>query len=108
MNQTGAIAVLVNTGSEEEALTIARAVVEERLAVCANLIPNIRSVYRWQDKVEDESECAMIIKTVSEQLPALTKRVVELHSYDCPEVIALPIVDGHAPYLDWVRENSQS
>ena len=106
MDNPSTLVVLVNTASEEEAVGIARTIVDERLAACANIVRGVRSIYRWQGKVEDETETTMIIKTVPERLSALTKRIVELHSYDVPEVIALAVVGGHAPYLDWVSENS--
>ena len=106
MPDTETRVVLVNTGTQKEAEKIARTLVEERLAACANLIPQIRSIYRWQGKIEDEPEVMLIFKTTEPRIPALIERVRELHSYDVPEIIALPILQGHTPYLDWVRENS--
>ncbi len=101
-----AIVVLVTCGSEEEAVRIARALVEERLAACANLISPIRSIYRWEGKVCDEKEWLLVIKTMRERFEELDKRVKALHSYSTPEVIALPIIDGSAAYLKWLEENS--
>jgi len=100
--------VYTTVGSEEEAVLIARTVVEEKLAACANIIPSIRSIYRWQGKVEDESESLIFIKTRSDSVEALIARIKGLHTYDVPDIIAIPIEKGYQPYLDWVVENSQS
>ena len=97
--------VLVTAGSEEEAAKIARTLVEERLAACANIVPQIRSIYRWEGKVEDGAEALLLIKTSETSLSALENRVRELHSYDVPEVIALKLDQGSAPYLDWLGES---
>jgi periplasmic divalent cation tolerance protein len=97
--------VLVTAGSEEDAAKIAKALVEERLAACVNIVPNIRSIYRWQGQVEDDQESLLVIKTTESALVALEERVRALHSYDVPEVIALPLDQGSAPYLDWLAEN---
>ena len=107
MAEVDVCVVLVNTGSEEEAARIVRVVVEERLAACGNIYSRVRSIYRWQGAVEDEAEVPVILKTTRDRLSDLIARVEVLHSYDVPEIIALPVVEGHAPYLDWVRENSR-
>lgn len=86
-----------------EARRIAEAAVAERLAACANLLGPIRSVYRWKGRVERGREVALILKTRRALVKRLAARIGELHSYDCPCVVALPILGGHAPYLDWVR-----
>ena len=99
---TDTIVVLINTGSEEQATEIARVLVDERLAACANIVSPIRSIYRWKDAVQDETEHMMIIKTRAELFAQLESRVKELHSYEVPEIIALPIVEGAKSYLDWV------
>lgn len=100
------VVILVTTSSEEEAKKIATALVDARLAACANIVKWVQSVFRWQGKVEDEPETLMIIKSVAGKLDALIAKVKELHSYDVPEVIALPIVGGSAEYLTWVREET--
>lgn len=100
------IVTLVTASSEEEALTIARALVEERLAACANIIPAIRSIYRWEGKICDEPECYLIIKTRESLFSALQERIQTLHTYDVPEIIALPIVEGSKAYFDWIREET--
>lgn len=100
-------AVFVTAGSETEGVKIARALVEEKLAACVNIVPGLRSIYAWKGKVEDEAEVLLIIKTVAANLEKLSRRVAELHSYDVPEVIALAIDQGRASYLDWLEENSR-
>ncbi|MEE9255532.1 MAG: divalent-cation tolerance protein CutA [bacterium] len=97
--------VLVTAASEEEAASIARALVEEGLAACVNIVPRVRSIYRWKGAVEDEAESLLLIKTAAERLEALTERVLALHSYDVPEVIALSLDRGAAGYLDWLAES---
>lgn len=98
------IVVFVTTSTDEEAAKICRAIVEEGLVACANIVPQIRSIYRWKKDICDEGEFLIILKTRREKYKAVEKRVLELHSYDVPEVIALPIVEGAAAYLKWVRE----
>jgi len=94
--------VLITTSNEEAAASIGRALVDERLAACANIVPGIRSIYRWEGKVCDEPEALMIVKTTHAHMEAIKSRVQELHSYDVPEVIAIKIEDGLGPYLDWL------
>lgn len=81
---------------------IARAVVGERLAACANILGGIESVYWWQGKVCDGSEVALILKTTAERQPDLIDRIKELHSYECPCVVCLPIADGNRDFLNWI------
>ncbi len=101
------IVVFVTCGSEEEALKIANALVESRLAACANLVAPIRSIYRWEGKIWDEKEWLLIIKTEKHRFEELEKRVKSLHSYSVPEIISLPIVEGSSAYLNWIRENTK-
>jgi len=101
------IVVLVTCGSEEEALKIANALVEERLAACTNLISPIRSIYRWEGKIWDEKEWLLIIKTQSHRFGELEKKVKSLHSYSVPEIVSLPITEGSPPYLNWLVEMTQ-
>ncbi len=98
------ILVLVTCGSEGEALTIAQALVEGRLAGCVNLISPIRSIYRWEGKIWDEAEWLLIVKTHRQRFDELEKKVRSLHSYSVPEIIALPITEGTSSYLDWLRK----
>ena len=98
--------VYTTTPNEEEAATIARTVVDERLAACGNILPQVRSIYRWQGVIEDEPESALVFKTQAGRVPALIHRIKTLHSYDVPDIVAVPIERGHGPYLDWVRANT--
>ncbi len=97
-----AIVVLVTAPTAEKAAEIARAVVEERLAACGNVVPGIRSLYRWQGKIQDEPEALLLLKTTRARFEALRERVLALHPYDVPEVVALPVEAGSAPYLAWI------
>lgn len=86
----------------DKAAEVARILVDERLCACVNLVPAVRSIYRWQDAIHDEAETLAVIKTTAERVAALQARLVELHPYDVPEAIVLPVAGGHAPYLAWV------
>lgn len=96
------IVVFITTNSFEEALKIGRTLVEERLAACVNVIPEVFSFYWWEGKVQEDKEALMVVKTTVSSFPALEGRVRELHSYTVPEIIALPIREGYKGYLDWV------
>jgi periplasmic divalent cation tolerance protein len=98
------LVVFVTSGSEEEGLKIAHALVEERLAACVNLVSPIRSIYRWEGKVWDEKEWLLIIKTQTARFEDVEKKVKSLHSYSVPEIIALPITKGYSSYLNWLKE----
>jgi len=84
---------------------IARALVEERLAACVNLVPGLSSTYRWEGKIVTEAECLLIIKTSSARLEDLMQRIKSLHPYELPEIIALPITAGSDEYLNWITAN---
>lgn len=100
--------VLVTAPDAETGARIARALLEEQLIACANLLPQVRSLYRWEGKVEDDPEVLLVLKTGRARLEALSERVRALHPYDVPEVIHLPVTAGHAPYLKWVLEETES
>jgi periplasmic divalent cation tolerance protein len=87
----------------EGAQAIAAAVVEERLAACVSILPHVTSIYHWQGEVHKDSEALLLIKTNSAQWNALEQRIKQLHSYEVPEIIFIPIELGHAPYLDWLN-----
>jgi periplasmic divalent cation tolerance protein len=87
---------------------IAEALVSERLAACVNQLPGIRSTYRWQEAVHTDREELLLIKTTAACLAALERRLLELHPYEVPELIAVPVEQGHAAYLHWVRQQSRS
>ena len=103
---TGKIIVLVTVGKMEDAEKIAASLVEERLAACVNIVPGIRSFYRWEGEVQNDPEVLLIAKTSADRCPALAARVDELHPYDLPEVLELPAAGGSRAYLDWVRTES--
>jgi periplasmic divalent cation tolerance protein len=99
--------VCINAGSREEALAVGRALVEERLAAAANVMDGVTSIYHWQGAIEETGEALLIVKTRAALVGPLTERVRALHSYDCPAVVALPVIDGHAPYLAWIDAGSE-
>ena len=96
--------VVYCTAPPEEADALARALVEERLAACVN-IASVRSCYIWEGKLNLDPEALLIIKTTRGRFELLKKRIAELHSYAIPEIIALPIAEGHQPYLDWLARS---
>lgn len=99
-----AIVVFITAPGEEEAAEIARVLVGERLAACVNIIKGVRSIYTWKGEVQDEVEALMVLKTREDLFKALKSRVRELHSYDVPEVIAMPITQGLEDYMRWMEE----
>lgn len=100
--------IYMTAGSLEEARTIGRALVSERLAACVNIIDRMNSFYWWEGQVLDDAEVVVIAKTVESLVPRLSERVKEMHGYDCPCVIALPIAGGFQPFLDWIGKETQS
>jgi periplasmic divalent cation tolerance protein len=95
--------VLTTTADAEEAARLGRTLVEERLAACATLVPAVQSIYRWQGVVESATETLLLIKTGSDQLPALEARLNELHSYQTPEFLVLGVEACGHPYLEWMQ-----
>jgi periplasmic divalent cation tolerance protein len=100
---TDKIVVLSTCGSAEEAARIARALVEKKLAACVNVIPAVRSFYRWKGAIEDEQESLLVIKSSRALFNQLRAEIEKLHSYEVPEVVAVPIVDGSERYLEWLE-----
>jgi len=98
------IVVFITARNEDEAAKIAQSLVEARLAACVNIVRDIRSVYRWQDKIEDDTEVLMIAKTQRHLFESLMGKVRELHSYEVPEIVAVPIVEGSEDYLKWLKD----
>jgi len=98
--------VLLTAPDAACAQRIARTLVEERLAACVNVMPGLRSLYRWEGRVEDAAEVLLVAKTHAGRAAALAARVAELHPYELPEVLELPVVGGSKPYLAWVRRES--
>jgi len=99
-----ALVIFITAPNEEEGAKIARTLVEERLAGCVNIVKPIRSIYRWQENIEDDTETLMIVKTQKRLFESLSSRVRELHSYTVPEIIAVPVVQGSKDYLKWLEE----
>jgi periplasmic divalent cation tolerance protein len=104
MTEPEFVVVLVTTANAEEAARLGRTLVEERLAACANVIGPIRSIYRWQGTVEEADEHLVLLKARGADVAALEARVRALHSYDVPEVLALPVTAGSASYLAWLAD----
>jgi periplasmic divalent cation tolerance protein len=104
MTAADAVVVLVTAGSREEAGRIGTALVTERLAACVNLIGPIHSIYRWQGSIEEAEEWQLVVKARAADLSALEARVKALHSYEVPEILALPVYGGSAAYLAWLDE----
>jgi periplasmic divalent cation tolerance protein len=106
MRASEARIVLVTAGDEQQAQSIARRLVDDHLAACVNIVGPIRSVYRWGDAVEDEPEFLLLIKTRASLLSRVERRVIELHSYEIPEVLAIAPSGGSAAYLRWLFEST--
>jgi periplasmic divalent cation tolerance protein len=98
-----AMLILCTGPDADSAARIADALVEERLAACVNRLPGVTSVYRWQDAVHEDAEILLLVKSTAARLDALKARLLELHPYDVPEILAIDIADGHGVYLDWLR-----
>lgn len=105
MSQAAAIVALV-TCPPDRADAIARALVEARVAACVNVVPAIASTYRWKEGVCRDDEALLIIKTRRDRFEDLKREVLRVHPYELPEVIALEVDAGHAPYLDWIAANT--
>ncbi len=101
---TDRLVVLSTVGSQADAERIARAVVERRLAACVNVLPGVTSFYRWKGELAKDGEWLLVMKTRAERFEALRAAVLELHAYETPELIALPIADGDPAYLRWLDE----
>ena len=100
--------ILFSTIDDETvAREIAESLVAEKLAACVNIIPGLFSIYRWKEQIERETELLLMIKTTSDRVEALTRKLQELHPYDVPELIALPVSGGLPDYLDWIRSQTR-
>lgn len=102
MSEDKRLVVLVTTQDLDSANVIAGELIEQRKAACVNIIREVNSLFRWEGKVDAEQEALLVVKTRSSALPGLIGLIKRLHSYDVPEVIALPIVDGLGDYLEWL------
>jgi periplasmic divalent cation tolerance protein len=101
------VIVVLSTLPADRAADIARVLVEEKLAACVNLVAGVRSIYTWEGKTCDDGETLAVIKSTRARYDALAARLVELHPYQVPEVLALPVSAGHAPYLAWLARSVQ-
>jgi len=99
---TDGLLVITTLPNADAAAELAKNVVGERLAACANLIPALRSIYKWQGKIQDENEVLILFKTRQVHYESLKARILELHPYEVPEVLAIPVEQGYAAYLDWL------
>ena len=97
--------VLSTAGSEEEGARIAKSLLERKLCACVNLVPKVRSLYRWEGEVQDDAEVLLIMKTTQDKLQALSDHLAQIHSYDVPEVLAIAVDKGSASYLEWLAES---
>lgn len=105
---TDYILVLCTINDSEKAKEIARKIVKSKLCACVNIVPDILSVYSWKNKIEEDSEILMLIKTHKQHFPKLKDEIVKLHPYEVPEIISFDITDGNKEYLHWISENTQS
>lgn len=104
MNQ---ICILFSTiDDRRKAEQIASQLVQEKLAACVSIIPDVVSVYKWEGKVQHEGECLLVLKTRQERLDPLISRLAEIHPYQVPEIVAFPVIRGYLPYLEWVMEET--
>ena len=101
------LVVFITTSSYEEARKIADLLVSQRKAACVNIVPKVNSLFRWKGKIEDAEESLLVVKTRAKLFPDVVSTVKGIHSYEVPEIIALPIVDGNPDYLKWISEETE-
>jgi len=99
------IVVFCTVGQAQDASALALTLVEQRLVACVNVVPSVTSVYRWRGKIERDEERLLVMKTRADRFEELRAAIVAWHSYEVPEIVALPLVAGHAPYLAWIDES---
>jgi len=107
MGKSSEIIILITTANEPEAQSIANLLLEKRIIACANIVPKVSSMFWWQGVLESETECMLILKTKSSLMNEVIKEVKSSHSYDVPEIIALPIIGGDQDYLDWINKETK-
>ena len=95
--------IYMTAGDTEEAKKIAGELVVSGLAACVNILDNMNSVYMWQGEIQEDSEVVLIAKTTRARVPQLVEKVKSIHSYDCPCIVSLPVLDGHQPFLEWIE-----
>jgi len=101
------VVVFMTTSNKEEAVKIVRILLKERLIACANILDPVSSLFWWQGKIDEEKEFLVFMKSRKNLFERLSERVMEIHSYEVPEIIALPIIEGSPPYLDWLKASLQ-
>lgn len=106
MAKSSYVVILITTGSYEEAYKIADALVSQRGAACVNIVPKVKSLFRWRDKVEGAEENLLLVKTKAELFPEVVRVVKGIHSYEVPEIIALPVIEGTPDYLGWISKET--
>ena len=99
------VRVVLCTCPPDQALSVARALLEDRLVACVNIVPGVRSLYWWKDEVAEDGESLLVIKTLHDRFEAMRDRLDEVHPYDVPEILSVPVEDGAGAYLSWVRES---
>ena len=104
--ETGCVVVLTTIGNTADRHTLASTLVAERLAACVNVLGEMESVYRWQGEIETDHERQLVIKTTADRVSQLQARLLELHPYEVPEFVVLPVVGGSETYLNWLREST--
>jgi periplasmic divalent cation tolerance protein len=106
MTHSNAVVVMTTVASNDEAVTLVRALLDRQLVACGTMLPGARSLYRWEGKLGDEQEVVILLKTRRERVEAVEAAFVELHPYKVPELLALPVVSGMARYLDWIESET--
>ena len=102
------VAIIYTTiNDEQDARKIANFLIQEQIVACVNIIPNIESIYRWKGRIEEEKEYILIAKTVDENVNKTINRIKELHNYEIPDIIAVPIIDGNTDYLDYIKRETE-
>ena len=101
---TDVLVVFCTFSDADTAAKVGGALVKDRLAACVNVLPQLRSIYEWEGEICDDPEALAVIKTTRDRFESLQSRLAELHPYDCPEILGLPVEQGHADYLQWVAE----
>ncbi|OAQ21563.1 divalent-cation tolerance protein CutA [Thermosulfurimonas dismutans] len=102
------VLLYVTAGSQEEALKIAKTLVEERLCACVNVFPEISSIYWWEGKVQEDREAVLLVKTRREFAEKVKSRILEIHSYTCPCILEIPVIGGHEAFIDWILMETRS
>jgi periplasmic divalent cation tolerance protein len=97
------VLIVLSTAPAKDGAHIARTLVEDKLVACVNILPNVTSIYRWKDDIQEDEEVLCVMKTTDDKYAALAERIAEIHPYDIPEIIAFPIERGSNSYLDWVK-----